>query len=482
MAKRVIKAESAILGSDYRSSGPIAVEVTDGVVTAIEPLATAPEGPRRLLMPALADAHNHGRPVSTTSFGASGKPLETWLVRLAAMPSIEPRLSARAFFGHAALGGVAGVMMHQTRPSGTMPLPDEVRIIAEAAEEVGIQVAYAVSVRDRNPLVYGPTEEVSGGLPDRARRTVETLFAAPAVDPKGYVALVEEVAAASERPGFTVQFGPNGVHWCSRPLLEAIAEASARTGRRVHMHLLETKYQRAWADRHHPEGVVRTLKDIGLLSPRLTLAHCVWARPDELELIAEAGATISVNTSSNLVLRSGIAPVETMVEKGAAVAVGLDNSHFDEDDDALREMRLFKHLHQGWGFEDVVTAPKALAFAAGNGRRSLGLAGSGAVAVGEPADVLLLDLDRIDWDGIMPLDPAELVFSRGAKGQIADLVVGGRTVVENGALTAFDIAAVEREIRSAYRAGLPSRADFVAAWPSLEPAMIRFYRERLGCC
>ena len=82
-----------------------------------------------------------------------------------------------------------------------------------------------------------------------------------------------------ESPTFRVQFGPNGPQWCSDELLGAIAEASARTGRRVHMHLLETRYQRAFADAEYREGVVSRLDKLGLLSPRLTLAHCVYARP-----------------------------------------------------------------------------------------------------------------------------------------------------------------------------------------------------------
>ncbi len=111
---------------------------------------------------------------------------------------------------------------------------------------------------------------------------------------------MEAVAAAIASPMVDVQYGPNGVQWSTPALLEGIAEASARTGRRVHMHLLETRYQREWADRHFPGGIARHLKEIGLLSPRLTLAHCTWASPEDLELIAESGATISVNTSSNL--------------------------------------------------------------------------------------------------------------------------------------------------------------------------------------
>ena len=35
--------------------------------------------PRLLAMPALVNAHDHGRAVRTSSIGGRGKPLETWL-------------------------------------------------------------------------------------------------------------------------------------------------------------------------------------------------------------------------------------------------------------------------------------------------------------------------------------------------------------------------------------------------------------------
>ncbi len=64
------------------------------------------------------------------------------------------------------------------------------------------------------------------------------------MSPRDYIKLTETIASEIAGPKIDVQFGPAGVQWCSRPLLEAIAESSARTGRRVHMHLLETIYQR----------------------------------------------------------------------------------------------------------------------------------------------------------------------------------------------------------------------------------------------
>ena len=245
-----------LLPTDGAPAGPpVDISLQDGRIAAVTPAADTPS--RRLLaLPALVNAHDHARPLSPTSFGAAGKPLETWLLRLAAMPAIDPYLGALAAFGRAARAGAGSVMAHYTRFHGPMPPVDEAREIARAAADVGVRVTLAVFMRDRNPLVYGGERSVLAKLPANARSVIEAQFvlATPSVEEQ--IARVEAIAAAVESAAFCVQFGPNGPQWCSDALLKAIAEASRRTGRRVHMHLLETRYQRAFADRAYPEGVV----------------------------------------------------------------------------------------------------------------------------------------------------------------------------------------------------------------------------------
>ena len=466
-------------GESQRSVVDIAI--TDGRIAAIEP-SRAIEAPRRLAMPALVNAHDHARPLSPTSFGGAGKPLETWLLRLGAMPAIDPYLGALAAFGRAARSGAASVMAHYVRPHGPAPLIEEAREVARAAADVGVRVAFAVSMRDRNPLVYGPSEAVLDGLPPEARRVVEAQFLAAMPSADEQVARVEAIAAAVESPTFTVQFGPNGAQWCSDALLRAVAQASLRSGRRVHMHLLETIYQRAFADAAYPQGVVRHLQEIGLLSARLTLAHCVHARADELDLIAQSGAVIATNPSSNLHLRSGIAPIGEAIERGCRVALGVDASALDEDDDILREMRLGHFLHGGWGFDGVIERAPWLAAIVANGRFANGAPGSGALKVGEPADILVLDLDRLDRDAVMPAAPVDLLFARATMAHVARLIVRGREILRDGRLTGVDLDAAEAALRESYRRAMPSRAPFLSAWSGLEAGVAQYYRQRLGCC
>ena len=55
----------------------------------------------------------------------------------------------------------------------------------------------------------------------------------------------------------------------------------------------------------------------------------------ELDLIAEAGATVVHCPTSNLYLASGAAPVRKMLDRGIAVALGTDGSASNTSQDLL---------------------------------------------------------------------------------------------------------------------------------------------------
>jgi cytosine/adenosine deaminase-related metal-dependent hydrolase len=424
-------------------------------------------------LPALANAHDHARPTRSSSFGTAGKPLEIWLHWLALLPAVDPYLATAVSLTRSARGGAGSVMVHYTRAQGLTDYVTEAKDVARAARDVGVRVGFAPALRDRNPLVYGPSEPILAALPADARAEVTRRFIRTPLPPKEQIALVEAVASACASEIFDVQYGPAAVHWCSGELLEGIAEASARSGRRIHMHLLETRYQREWADQNFPDGIVHYLDSIGFLSERLTLAHCAWARPDELALLAEREVTISVNTSSNLHLRSGIAPLAEMIKRGCRVALGLDGATLDEDDDALREMRLAELLHGGSGFRVDVSRAQILNAVLVNGRRSVtNRDDSGLLASGAPADLLLIDWSRLDEDRLRPdLDPLDLLFARATMWHAEELIVAGRTIMRDGTVPGIDLHAMNAELLAHFRHGIAQNATLAAALPHLERAV-----------
>jgi cytosine/adenosine deaminase-related metal-dependent hydrolase len=479
---RELHCAHVLTAADAPAGGPHTIRIDGDRIAAVE--AAKPASKRLLALPALTNAHDHARVISTTAYGGAGKPLETWIPYLALLPSVDPYLAAAVSLSRSALGGAGAVMVHYTRIQGLTDLPTEVAEVARAAGDVGLRVGFAAAMRNRNPLVYGPSEPVLAALSPQARDEIRQRFLRPPLPVDAQIALVDAVAAAAGNPMFDVQYGPQAVQWCTHELLEAIARASERTGRRIHMHLLETRTQRAWLDANYPGGILKFLDSIGFLCPRLTLAHCTWARPDELELIAERGATISVNTSSNLHLRSGIAPLKEMVKRGCRVALGLDGSTLDEDDDALREMRLAHFLHQGTAFATDVDRTAMLRMAFKNGRLSVtNKDDGGTLAPGEPADILVLDWDAVDAERLRDdLDPCDLLFARTTMRHIHELIVRGRSVIREGKVLGIDYPALRDELLARLRAAMGQTAPLAAALRELERAVASHYLADAPCC
>jgi len=443
---------------------------------------TAGEGDGTLVMPALGNAHDHARIARLSQVGSYDVPLEAWLPYLTLLPAVDPYLSSAVSFARSARGGVGAVMAHYTRVQGLTDFPTEARAVAKAARDVGIRMALAVHCRDLNPLVYDPHEKLLAELSPAACECVTRRFLRQPLSPKDQVAMVETVAAEVEGGGVTVQYGPAGVQWCSDEMLRLIGEASARTGRRVHMHLLETKYQRNWADRTYPQGIVRYLDEIGLVNERVSFAHCIYLRPDEMELIAERGATIVVNTSSNFIVSSGLAPLGEFIQRGCRVAMGLDGLAFDEDEDALREMRLAYNVHKASGFDIRVSRDDLMNFASANGRFAVTGSNHAQIAPSGPADLLVLDWKSLSAELIDPdVPPFDLVLAKGVKQHVKGLIVAGRDVVRDGEVVGVDLPALEAELLAMLRSRYPTTADVRAAMPELKTALRKHYTGPFYC-
>jgi cytosine/adenosine deaminase-related metal-dependent hydrolase len=249
------------------------------------------------------------------------------------------------------------------------------------------------------------------------------------------------------------------------------------------MHLLETRYQRNWADRTFPQGIVRYLDDIGLLNERVSFAHCIYLRPDEMELIAARGATIVTNISSNFVVSSGLAPVGEFLRRGCRVAMGLDGLSFDEDEDALREMRLVYVVHKAAGFDIKMRREDILRTAFEHGRFAVtGKRDGGRVAPGAPADLLVLDWEKLSAELVEPdVAPLELLLAKARQQHVKGLFVGGREVVRDGALTGVDLPALEAELLAVLRKEAGAVADVRAAMPELRAALAAHYSGPLYC-
>jgi cytosine/adenosine deaminase-related metal-dependent hydrolase len=147
----------------------------------------------------------------------------------------------------------------------------------------------------------------------------------------------------------------------------------------------------------------------------------------------------------------------------------------------IREMRLVQLAHGGLGFKRTWTRPEFLSLAIRNGRAATGAPGLGELAPGAAADFVVLDLDRLDRDAIMDVDPLQLLFARGNAALVRDVVVDGCTIVREGKVVGVDLPAIERQLRGMYREGIEQFGGLRRAWGPLESALGSWFEGQLSC-
>ena len=177
----------------------------------------------------------------------------------------------------------------------------------------------------------------------------------------------------------------------------------------MHMHLVETVYQKEYARRRTGTTALKHLHRLGLLGPGLTLGHGVWLTEEDIELAASTGTCICHNCSSNLRLRSGVAPLNAFEAKGVKVGIGLDEAGINEDRDMLQEMRMALRVHRVPGMRDdeVPSCPQILRMATEHGGLTTAFGAEiGKLEPGRFADAMLINVKKAFYpyqDDDMPM-------------------------------------------------------------------------------
>ena len=199
-----------------------------------------------------------------------------------------------------------------------------------------MRASYSYAVREQNRFIYEDDEVMLAALPEHLVAPMAAWLRPQQIPFPDYMTLYDRLVAENEGQTLTkIQLAPANLHWCGDAALAEIESRSVRDHVPMHMHLLETAYQKEYARRRTGTTAVKHLAKLGLLSPRLTLGHAVWLNEEDIELVAAHGVCICHNCSSNFRLRSGMAPLNEFARRQIPVAVGIDEAGLNDDRDML---------------------------------------------------------------------------------------------------------------------------------------------------
>ena len=236
-------------------------------------------------------------------------------------------------------------------------------------------------------------------------------------------------------------FAPRFAVSCSRELLEAVASLSASKQLLVHTHASEQRDEVALVRARTGRANVGYFDDLGLTSPRLCLAHCVWVDEAEQMLLAKHDVKVLHCPGSNLKLGSGIAPIIEMRRRGISVSLGADGAACNNQLDMFAEMRLAAGLQSVAHGPGALTARDVLTMATREGARALGLESEiGSLETGKKADVIIVNRDTVNM-AASP-DPYSAIVYAGRPSDVRTTIVDGELLVDDGQLTRVDLPAV----------------------------------------
>ena len=371
------------------------VEVGPDVAPRADDEVVAAEG--TALVPGLVNGHTHAAMTLFRGYG-DDLPLLEWLEHR--IWPAEARLTADDVYW-----GTRLACLEMIR-SGTVRFWDmywQPGAVARAVDDTGLRATVGA------PLVDGLDPDRSAALQTAARESFDEL--------------------AQAGPRVAAAFAPHAIYTVSEPSLRWIAEESHARELPVHIHLSETSDEVEQCVAAHGDRPAAYLDRLGLLGPRTVLAHGVWLDDDELALVAERGASVVTNPVSNLKLAvGGVFRYGAARDHGIPVGLGTDGASSNNSLDLLQDVKVFALL-QKHAARDPAVVPAAEAWAVATGARAPLLGQSARMAVGDPADFLLVRTTAPELS--MGDFTAGLVYA--ATGAVVDTtVVDGRVLMRGG--------------------------------------------------
>jgi 5-methylthioadenosine/S-adenosylhomocysteine deaminase len=398
---------------------------------------------KEIMLPGFVNAHHHVG-LTPVQLGSPDMPLELWFITRLVTRNVNVYLDTLYSAFEMIASGITTVQhIHGWLPGKIAEVEGKANDVIRAYEDIGMRVSYCYAVRDQNRLVYQADEEFVASLPKPLQDPMKRWFERFQTSLDEAMGMFESMHAAHHNKSrIKIQLAPANLHWCSDRALTMLSDASKKYDVPMHMHLVETAYQKEYAWRRGQCTALEYIDRYDMVGPRLTLGHGVWLNEKDIERLAEAEGCVCHNCSSNFRLRSGVAALNRFEAVGINTGIGLDEAGINDDRDMLQEMRLVLRAHRVPGMvdDDVPTMAQVFRMATVGGARTTAFASQiGTLEIGKKADLSLIDYDQISYPYLDQETPLLDAVIQRAKSEGVKLVMcDGEVIYENGRFARVD--------------------------------------------
>lgn len=241
--------------------------------------------------------------------------------------------------------------------------------------------------------------------------------------------LYEESKRLSERIIFAL--GPHAIYTVSEESLCWVKDFAEKHDLLVHVHLSETEEEVEQCIERYGMRPAEFLDSIEFLSSRTIACHCVHLSRKEMELLKKNDVKIVHNPVSNMKLAAGRMPYEELKKAGlySDIALGTDGCASNNNLDMFEEMKIASLVHKAFSRDPTsMPAKEAFELATVNAAKMFRL-NSGVIEAGRLADVVLLDLKKVE---LVPNHNLTSNIIYSANGSCVDTVICDGRILMSG--------------------------------------------------
>jgi cytosine/adenosine deaminase-related metal-dependent hydrolase len=421
----------------------------------LSPGASETAYPDHVMLPGFVNSHHHVG-MTPLQLGSPDHALELWFASRIPGRKLDLYLDTLySAFEMIASGVTTVAHIHGWMSGGYEAVHGAATKVLDAYRTIGMRASYSYALREQNRLVYEADEDFCARLPQPLAGQVAAYLQSQVLTFDEHMALFDQLTAENAGQALTrIQLAPANLHWVTDESLVEMNARSLHHGVPMHMHLLETAYQKEYARRRTGKTAVRHLYDLGVLSPRMTLGHGVWLNQEDIEVAADTGTCVCHNCSSNFRLRSGVAPLNAFEKHGLNVGMGLDEAGINDDRDMLQELRLVLRAHRVPGMDDaeVPSCPQVLRMATEGGANTTAFGREiGRLDPGRRMDAVLINWKTATYPFQDPDIPMlDAVMQRAKQNAVDAVIVDGAVIYEDGRFTNVDRDAILEDIARHY--------------------------------
>ena len=179
-----------------------------------------------------------------------------------------------------------------------------------------------------------------GGLPPQTTVQQEDVILADSER------VIQRYHDASEGSMLQVALAPCSPFSVTQELMRNSATLAHEHKVMLHTHLAETIDEENFCLQRFGLRTVDYLDSVGWLGPQTWLAHGIHFNEDEIRRLGAAGTGICHCPTSNMMLASGMAPVQELEAAGCPVGLGVDGSASNDGSNMIQEVRQALYLQR----------------------------------------------------------------------------------------------------------------------------------------